>query len=259
MTLNTPAKKSLGQYWLDDQATLEAICQAAELNKDDVVLEIGPGQGALTKLLTQKAKQVIAVELDETLASSLSSQQFANNLQVITGNILKYDLTKLPKNYKVVANIPFYLTNNLLRILCESSNPFNQAALLVQKEVAQRVTTSPGNMSILAVSVQFYCQAKLGPVVQAKLFKPVPKVDSQVLILTRRQKPIFDINSKQFFHLVKAGFANRRKTLVNSLGGGLQLDKQAVENMLSQANLSLQARAQELSLDDWYRLYKQIG
>ncbi len=249
--------KSLGQHWLNDQASLEAIRQAAEVSSDDVVLEIGPGQGSLTKLLTAKAKHVIAVELDESLASLLNSKT-ANNLEVIAGDILSFDLTKLPKDYKVVANIPYYLTNKLLRILCESANPFSRAALLVQKEVAERVNAAPGDMSILAVSIQYYCQVSLGQVVPAKLFKPAPKVDSQILILKRRTSPIFDVDNKLFFRLVKAGFANRRKTLINSLSAGLQQDKKEIEKLLEEASIPIQNRAQALSLEDWFNLYKLV-
>ncbi len=257
MTEELQAKKSLGQHWLRDVPTLEAICDAAEVGETDVVLEIGPGQGDLTRLLVKRAKQVIAVEKDEPLVTSLAHSQIAKNLQIVKGDILKFDLTKLPKNYKVVANIPYYLTNNLLRFLCESPNPFSRAAILVQKEVAERVTAHPGETSLLSVMVQFYCEVSLGQVVPAKLFEPPPKVDSQILILKRRQQPLFDVDTKRFFRLVKAGFSNRRKTLLNSLSGGLQLTKPEVESLLKKANINPNFRAQELSLEDWHRLYKE--
>ncbi len=257
MTGDLQAKKSLGQHWLKDVKTLEAICDTAEVGMDDVVLEIGPGHGDLTRQLATRAKQVIAVELDEDLATSLASSQIANNLQIVKEDIRNFDLTSLPKGYKAVANIPYYLTNNLLRLLCESPNPFSQAAILVQKEVAQRVAAKPGQMSLLSVSVQFYCEVSLGQIVPAKLFSPPPKVDSQVLVL-KHHGPMFDIDNKQFFQLVKAGFSSRRKTLLNSLSGGLQLAKPEVESLLKKANINPNSRAQELSLDNWYKIYKQF-
>lgn len=248
-------KKSLGQHWLDDEASLQAMCESVSLGLDDTVLEIGPGPGALTKKLVVQAKEVIAVEFDHDLAQKLPSRVPEPNLTVIEQDILRFDLTKLPPNYKVAANIPYYLTSNLLRVLCESPNHFSQAALLVQKEVAERVCAQPGDMSLLSVSVQFYCDAQLGRVVSARLFTPPPKVDSQILLLTYRQNPLFlDLDKKLFFRIVKAGFSQRRKTLLNSLSGGLQLPKEQTKQMLGQAKIAPTTRAQDLSLAQWYAL-----
>jgi 16S rRNA (adenine1518-N6/adenine1519-N6)-dimethyltransferase len=170
---------------------------------------------------------------------------------------LHFDLTSLPPNYKVVANIPYYLTSNLLRVLCESSNHFSKAAILIQKEVAQRVCAAPGAMSLLSVSVQFYCEARLGILVPAALFTPPPKVDSQVLELTFREQPLFTgVDTRVFFRVVKAGFAQRRKTLLNSLSGGLQLDRAETEALLQQANIIPTVRAQALNVQQWYDLYQ---
>ncbi len=257
MIEDAQAKKSLGQHWLNDLKTLEAICDAVEVGRDDTVLEIGPGQGSLTKVLVKRARQVIAVEKDESLATSLAHSQIAKNLQIVKGDILKFDLGKLPKGYKVVANIPYYLTNNLLRLLCESPNPFSQAAILVQKEVAERVTANAGGMSLLSVMTQFYCNVSLGQIVPAKMFSPPPKVDSQILIL-KHHGPLFDVDTKQFFRLVKAGFSNRRKTLLNSLSGGLQLTKPEIETLLQKANINPNSRAQELSIENWHELYIRL-
>jgi 16S rRNA (adenine1518-N6/adenine1519-N6)-dimethyltransferase len=249
-------KKSLGQHWLYDDAALEAVVQGAEVGSGDTVLEIGPGLGTLTKKLTEKAGKVIAVELDQTLASALPSRIFAKNLNVVNQDILRFDLTNMPPGYKVVANIPYYLTSNLLRVLCESSNPFSKAALLVQKEVAERVCAAPGQMSLLSVSVQFYCQAQLGPTVPAKLFTPPPKVDSQILQLTFRVRPLYsDVDAKQFFSIVKAGFSQKRKTLLNSLSAGLRLPREQTFSALEGAGVNPENRAQNLSLDEWHRLY----
>jgi 16S rRNA (adenine1518-N6/adenine1519-N6)-dimethyltransferase len=166
------AKKSLGQHWLNDESALEAIAEAAEIKSTDTILEIGPGLGSLTHHLVKQAAHVIAVEVDQALVTSLPIRVPAKNLKVVQADILKFDLNELPVGYKVVANIPYYLTSNLLRVLAESSNPPSAMVLLVQKEVAQRVCAEPGQMSLLSVSVQLYYDAQLGVVVPAKLFIP---------------------------------------------------------------------------------------
>jgi 16S rRNA (adenine1518-N6/adenine1519-N6)-dimethyltransferase len=253
-----PTNKSLGQHWLDDEASLQAMVEDAGVGSKDTVLEIGPGPGALTSKLVQVAKQVIAVEFDANLARELPARVQANNLQVINQDILQFNLGDLPQGYKVAANIPYYLTNKILRILCESANHFSQAALLVQKEVAERVCAKPGDMSLLSVSVQFYCQAELGRLVPAELFIPPPKVDSQILKLTYRDKPLFDVVIRDFFRLAKAGFSQRRKTLLNSLSAGLHLDRAQTSEIIIKAGIDPQARAQNLSLQQWYELYKIV-
>lgn len=258
--MNLPdTKKSLGQHWLNDPATLEDICDAAELTPEDTVLEIGPGPGTLTKYLTEQAKQVVAVEFDSALAAALPGRVPVSNLEVVHHDILTFDLTQLPADYKVVANIPYYLTSNLLRVLSESSNPPQTIVLLIQKEVAERVAAKPGQMSLLSVSVQLYYEAKLSVLVPAALFTPPPKVDSQVLVLTRRAMPLFpDLDSKQFFRVVKAGYAARRKTLLNSLAAGLRLGKSEVEQILAEAGLQPMVRPQELSLEQWQQLAEAV-
>lgn len=253
------AKKYLGQHWLTDAAALQAICEAGEISVEDTVLEIGPGTGTLTKFLVQQAKQVIAVEFDTTLATKLPKQITAANLSVVEQDILAYNLTLLPANYKVIANIPYYLTSKLIRTLSETTNQASRVVLLIQKEVAQRVAAAPGSMSLLSVSAQFYWQVSQGIEIPAKLFTPPPKVDSQVLILTRRPELLFPrIDSKHFFRTVKAGFSARRKTLLNSLSAGLRIDKSEIKNFIKLAGLLPSQRPQELSLHDWHRLYEVL-
>lgn len=252
------AKKSLGQHWLTNTEALQAIVEAANVEAGDTILEIGPGVGTLTKFLTEQAQQVIAVEFDKSLAQALPGQVPSPNLTIIHEDILKFDLTTMPPGYKLVANIPYYLTSNLIRVLSESVNPPVTAVLLIQKEVAERVAARAGEMSLLSVTAQFYWEVSLGDVMPANLFTPPPKVDSQVLILKQRGHFLFDVEPKQFFRLVKAGFSNRRKTLLNSLSGGLQKSKPEVQSILEKADLNPQSRPQELSLEDWHRLYEQI-
>ncbi len=252
------AKKTLGQHWLTDRPTLEYICDFAEVTEKDTVLEIGPGVGTLTEYLKNRAGQVIAVEYDEKLALELAAKYANTNVSIKSEDILQFDLSSLPKGYKVVANIPYYLTSNLLRVLCEADNPPASMTLLVQKEVGERIAAKAGDMSLLSVSVQFYCEVHLGEVVQAHLFTPPPKVDSQVIRLNYRSKPLFKVDTDKFFRIVRAGFSERRKMLRSSLSGGLQISKPEAEELLHEAHISPDQRAQELSLDQWYQLYQII-
>jgi len=257
MTELFSANKSLGQHWLYDTSVLADIVQSANVSPEDTVLEIGSGLGTLTAVLCDQAQQVIAVEFDEQLAKDLPRRVTAANLRVVSQDILKFDFTQLPVGYKIVANIPYYLTSNLIRVISETSNPPSVAVLLVQKEVAERVASQPGSLSILGVTAQFYWQVSLGRVVAAQLFTPPPKIDSQVLILQLRSTPLFsDVDANIFFHLVKAGFSQRRKTLLNSLSGGLQLSRETVQMRCEIAGIDSARRAQSLSLDDWHALYK---
>ncbi len=248
-------KKSLGQHWLDDRVALNNIVNAAELTNQDVVLEIGPGQGTLTKLLVAQAKKVIAVELDPELVAKLPNQITKKNLEVIQADILKFDLSGITPGYKVVANIPYYLTSKLLRVLSESTNPPVKMVLLVQKEVAERICAQPGQMSILAISTQLYYKCQLGQIVPAQLFKPPPKIDSQIVILDRHPQPLFaNLDDKKFFRIVKAGFSERRKKLRSSLAGGLNLSKDETDTLLKKSGINGDCRAQELTLGDWRKL-----
>lgn len=261
--MSVPAtKKSLGQHWLHDDAALEAMCETAHVSADDLVLEVGPGLGTLTEKLLETGAEVWALEYDESLIPALR-KKFSNydntRFHVEHADILQYDFNNPSPNYKVVANIPYYLTSNLLRRMCEAENHFSEAALLVQKEVAERVCAKQGDMSLLSVSVQFYCDTQLGAIVPADLFTPPPKVDSQILHLVFRSEPLFpEVDTVKFFRLVKAGFSERRKKLRSSLGGGLAISKQEAEALLAKAGIDPNLRAQALSLDDWFSLYKMI-
>lgn len=222
----------------------------------DTVLEVGPGLGTLTKVLLDRGAEVVAVEYDQELYEKLTKEWVGTNkLQIVHEDILRFDLTQLPPDYKVVANIPYYLTSKLVRVLSESTNPSKSVTLLIQKEVAERLAAGPGQMSLLSVTAQMYFEPKLGPVVPAELFTPPPKVDSQIIHLQRRAKPLYgQADPKPLFRLVKTGFSNRRKTLLNSLSGGLQLSKSETNDLLQRAGIDPQSRAQDLSLEDWTTL-----
>jgi 16S rRNA (adenine1518-N6/adenine1519-N6)-dimethyltransferase len=248
------AKKKLGQHWLNDETSLLSIVNAACLAKHDAVLEIGPGLGSLTQLLINTGAIVWAIELDETLSSMLANRVTDPNkkLKVLSQDILKFDFGQLPTNYKIVANIPYYLTSHLMRILSEANNPPKTAVLLVQKEVAERVCAKPGEMSLLSVSTQMYFEARLGDIVPAHLFTPSPKVDSQILILNRLKEPLFGSQDpKDVFRVVKAGFSERRKKIRSSLSGGLDMSKDQSDELLKTANIDNNLRAQNLSLNNW--------
>lgn len=221
------------------------------------MLEIGSGLGTLTGVLLDKGAIVTAVEFDKTLADTLPSKFINKQLTVINQDIRKFNFETLPKDYKIAANIPYYLTAVLIRLLAESKNQPKIAVLLVQKEVAQRVCAKPSEMSILSVSAQMYFECSLGVEVKAELFTPPPKVDSQVIVLKKRRQPYFgDIDSKLLFRLIKAGFSERRKKLRSSLSGGLNITKEQADVMLIKAGINNELRAQNLNLDDWITLFK---
>jgi 16S rRNA (adenine1518-N6/adenine1519-N6)-dimethyltransferase len=250
-------KKSLGQHWLHDRQTLAYIADSADIEPTDTVLEIGPGLGTLTSELLRRAAKVVAVEFDEELARKLPGQFPGKNLEVITSDILSFDLSTLPEGYKVVANVPYYITSKIIELLMTAQNKPSATVLLVQKEVAERLAAEPGDMSILAISAQLFADVQLGDVVPAALFTPPPKVDSAVIILNTRSQPLVAKEDEAvFFRLVKAGFSAKRKKLRSSLSGGLGLPKDQVEAYLEKTDISGDMRAEELSIDNWISLLK---
>ena len=251
-------KKSLGQHWLKDPEILADIAEAAELTGDDVVLEIGPGLGTLTSRLLARANSVTAVEFDADLARKLPGQFPGKKLTVVNQDILQFDLNQLPKKYKVVANVPYYITSKIVEKLMTAENKPSIAVLLVQKEVAERIATESGNMSILSVSVQIFAEAELDIEVPRQFFTPPPKVDSQVVVLRTRNNPLITPeDQRDFFRIVKAGFSAKRKKLRSSLSGGLGIDKGMAEELLKNAGISPDARAEDLAIEDWKKLLKE--
>ncbi len=252
-------KKSLGQHWLKDRDVLARIADEATITKDDTVLEIGPGLGTLTSELLRRSKKVVAVELDEALAQKLPGQFPGTALEVVNQDILSFDLRSLPENYVVVANVPYYITSKIIQLLTTAVNKPRAIVLLIQKEVAERLVAEPGNMSILALSAQIYARVRLGDVVPAELFTPPPKVDSQVVILETRSAPLVaPEDEKAFFRVIKAGFASKRKKLRSSLSSGLHLSKPEVEHLLQAHGISPDSRAEDLTIENWQVLAKNL-
>jgi 16S rRNA (adenine1518-N6/adenine1519-N6)-dimethyltransferase len=249
------ASKGLGQHFLVDRESLDDVMAAGKLTPEDTVIEIGPGLGVMTIPLTRAAKRVIAVEMDRSLADLLE-QDRPDNLEVRQGDVLDLNLATLPRPYKVVANIPYYVTSKIFRLFLQSQNRPQLMSLLVQKEVAQRIVAEPGNMSILALSVQYYGAPRLTAVVERHKFWPPPKVDSAVLQVEVYERPVFEANEQKLFRLFKAGFGEKRKMLKNSLAGGLNISMELAVDLIAAGKLKPTARAQELSLGDWERLYR---
>lgn len=247
--------KSLGQHWLKDRDILADIADDAELSADDFVLEIGPGLGTLTSEILRRAGHVLAVEFDAELARKLPGQFPGKQLEVVNEDILQFDLSKVPAGYKVVANVPYYITSKIIEKLMTAKNKPSTVVILVQREVAERVAAEPGEMSILAVSAQVYAKARLGVAVPKEYFTPPPKVDSQVVVLKTREVPVVKSDDERlFFRVVKAGFSSKRKKLRSSISAGLALDKLATDQLLNEAHVDPNDRAEDLSLDDWLRI-----
>jgi len=281
-------KHSLGQNFLIDHQALAKIIAAADLKSDDCVVEVGPGTGVLTNELVKVAKKVIAIELDAKLADLLRENHTEKNLRIINQDILKVNIPELvdDKSYKVVANIPYYITAKILKLFLTLKSKPEIIVLLVQKEVAERICAKAGQMSILALSVQAYGDPEIISIVKKESFFPSPEVDSAILririrnsnIEARNTKQIqnsnlenskiisdFDIwisdlaNEKEFFRLIHVGFASKRKTLVNNLSAGLRIDKKAATDIIKSIGLSENVRAQELGIDQWIALIRELG
>jgi 16S rRNA (adenine1518-N6/adenine1519-N6)-dimethyltransferase len=257
------ARKGLGQHFLIDGEVLGLITSAAELAPADVVVEVGPGLGVLTRELAQKAGRVIAIELDGKLAALLRETMASfNNVIIINDDVLKIEPGALLKEqkvkfpYKVVANLPYYITSLVLRHFLEASAKPQMMIVMVQKEVAEAIAAKPGDMSILSVSIQFYGAPRIVSYVPAQSFYPAPKVDSAILRVDLYPQPKVAVDEGSFFELVRAGFAAPRKQMANSLAQGLGRAKAEVLPLLERADIASQRRAETLSLEEWARLWR---
>ena len=255
------ARKRLGQHFLIDEGVLQTIVGAAELTPTDVVVEVGPGLGILTRELAQKAGRVIAIELDDKLAALLGQTLASfNNVTIINDDVLRLKPADLATAYKVVANLPYYITSPVLRHFLEASAKPQTMIVMVQKEVAEAIAAEPGDMSLLSVSVQFYGEPRIISRVPAQSFYPAPEVDSALLRIDLYPQPAVAVaDEKGFFELVRAGFTAPRKQLVNSLAQGLGLAKAEVLPLLEKANIESRRRAETLTLEEWARLRQIFG
>jgi 16S rRNA (adenine1518-N6/adenine1519-N6)-dimethyltransferase len=255
---NLRPKKSLGQNFLIDTTALQRIAAAAEITSQSVVLEVGPGLGSLTRYLAVTARHVTAVELDSSLFPVLAEvlKPFSN-VRIVQGDILELNPTDLmaETGYLVVANIPYYITSAVIRHLLEAQQRPARMVLTVQKEVAERITAAPGDLSLLALSIQVYGAPRIVARIPAGAFYPAPDVDSAVVRIDLHPQPVIPIDRMDlFFRLIKAGFSQKRKTLRNSLSGGLGKTKEEVETILGESNIDPQRRAETVSMDEWSRL-----
>jgi 16S rRNA (adenine1518-N6/adenine1519-N6)-dimethyltransferase len=257
-------KKNLGQNFMADESVLGKIVAAAQLTPRDVVLEVGAGLGHLTRLLARQAGRIIAVELDDRLMPILRDQLAGcDNVTLVEGDILKLSLSSLlsplSSDYKVVANLPYYITSAVLQYFLEGEPPPARMVITVQYEVAQRITAQPGDMSLLAVSVQFYGQPRIVTRIKAGAFYPRPEVDSAIVRIERHPMPPMDVpDVRAFFAVVKAGFAQRRKQLRNSLSAGLRRPQAEVAAALEAADVDPRRRPETLSLEEWAAITCQL-
>jgi 16S rRNA (adenine1518-N6/adenine1519-N6)-dimethyltransferase len=278
---NLQPRKSLGQNFLIDPVHLAKIVAVADLSLADTVVEIGPGPGTLTRLLAEKAGQVIAIELDPNMVNLLKNEySYLKNLTIVEADILQTDLSSLihsienaeelstvngqwsmvndqtrPPPFKVVANLPYYITSAVIRHLLEASPRPERVVVTVQKEVAQRMVAKPGQMSLLAVSVQFYGQPTLAHHIPAGAFYPAPQVDSAVVRIDTFAQPLLAVaDVEHFFRVVKAGFGQKRKQLKNALAAGLHQPIPEITEALARAKIDPTRRAETLSLEEWGRL-----
>ena len=248
-------RKGLGQNFLSDPSVLRRIVQAAELPADAVVLEVGPGLGSLTRYLSRAASHVVAVELDAHLLPALEEVLGGfGNVEIVQGDILELDLAALAGDtgYFVVANIPYNITSALIRHLLEARVKPLRIVLTVQREVAERICAGPGDMSLLALSVQVYGQPSIAMRIPAGAFIPPPKVDSAVVRVDLYDQPRVPAEGlTAFFRLIKAGFSQKRKTLRNALSGGLRLSGAQAEDLLRSAGIDPMRRAETLAIEEW--------
>jgi len=264
--------KSLGQNFLIDKTVLDKIIGASDLDKNDAVIEIGPGLGVLTRELSTRCGKIIAIEKDKKMAEMLinkvSSFQFpVSSTEIINDDILKINLDKLLKKYapggkyKLVSNIPYYITSPIIKLFLETEIKPEIIVLLVQKEVAERICAGPRKLSILALSVQIYGEPSIVSYVDKSAFYPEPKVDSAILKIKNIKNSAASRapeNNKNLFRIIKIGFSSKRKKLLNNLSAGLNISKKETAEILLKANINLNARAQELRLEDWEKLEEMV-
>jgi len=261
------ARKGLAQHFLIDEQVLELIISTAQLTPEDVVVEVGPGLGVLTAALAERAGWVVAIELDDNLAILLKQNLSSHkNITIINRDVLKVNPVELSgeagfeiqnMDYKVVANLPYYITSPVLRHFLEAEARPRLMGVMVQKEVAEEICARPGRMSLLSIGIQFYSEPEIVDYVSARSFYPAPEVDSALLKVTPHSQPVLEKkDAENFFSLVRAGFSASRKQLVNSLARGLGVPKEETISLLKEAEVATQRRAETLSLKEWVNLWR---
>lgn len=254
------AKKSLGQNFLSDPNVLESIVAFSGVTPGAHVLEIGPGRGALTQVLLKAGAKVRAVEIDPSLFAFLQEQFGQNpNVSLVSGDILQMDIANwyLPAEpFQVVANIPYYITAPIIKKLLTAVPAPARITLLVQKEVAERLAGGAKHRSVLTVATQYYSYVELGPIIPKSYFDPIPKVDSQLVALVPYRTA--QEGDQEFFRVVRAGFAARRKTLFNNLVAARLASKERIQNIFTELEWPITRRAQDLEVVEWLQLQTKL-
>ncbi len=255
--------KSFGQNFLIDRSVLNKIIEASAIETGDEILEVGAGTGVLTRELAQYARRVVAVEIERDMLALLEETMGSyTNVERVARNLLQFNPVEFfaQRPYKLVANLPYYITAPTFRHFLESENPPSLLVVMVQLEVAQRIVATPGDLSMLAVSIQFYGQPRIVARVPANAFYPAPKVDSAILRIDVR--PHISLTTQErdgFFRIVQAGFCERRKQLHNSLTHGLHYKNELVRSWLASAEIDASRRAETVSIEEWLRLWRVIA
>ncbi|TMD92276.1 MAG: ribosomal RNA small subunit methyltransferase A [Chloroflexi bacterium] len=254
--------KSFGQNFLIDRSVLAKIVEAAEISATDEILEVGAGTGVLTRELAKNARRVVAVELERDMLALLGETTGNyENVELLARNLLFVDPVEVfgEVPYKLVANLPYYITAPTFRHFLESANPPRLLVVMVQEEVAERIVAEPGDLSLLAVSIQFYGRPHIIARVPASAFYPAPKVNSAILrVEIKSEAPLTANERDSFFRVVQAGFSERRKQLHNSLTHGLHRKNEDIRAWLTAANIDTSRRAETLSIEEWLRLWKNM-
>jgi 16S rRNA (adenine1518-N6/adenine1519-N6)-dimethyltransferase len=271
------AKKSLGQNFLQDKKVVEKIISAFSPSEKEIVLEIGPGEGVITEKLAVSGANVIAIEIDERCVSLLKKKfESFENVEIIHGDILQSNIGEIVKkrheklgisikeeiSYRVIGNLPYYITSAITRMFLELKQGPSQMFFMVQREVAERMCATPGDMSILSVAVQYFSQPEILFIVPKEAFSPIPKVESAFICLKKipffQRENFTQEEEKIFFRLVKIGFSARRKTVVNNISNGLQREKKEIESVLRDMEISLTIRPQNIEVGEWGILMKKL-
>jgi len=272
-SLHLKPKDYMGQNFLVSEEVVDEILSIAEIEKTDIVVEIGPGLGVMTYELAKKSKKVIAIEKDKIFAAILKrnaeldsashsrdpeTSSGLHNVEIVNEDVLKFNFEKIQGPYKIVANIPYYLTSHLIQILLAQKNKPSRMVLMVQKEVGERLVAEAGELSLLGISVQAFADVAIAALVPKKNFWPQPQVDSCVVVIEPKQKLPEGIDQNLFFRLLKIAFAGKRKQIHNTLANGFKLPSSEIENILHEAKIDAKARPQELRIEDWVRLCKEF-